>query len=180
MSFLSKKNKREQAYQDYLKGMKYSEIAEKYGVTLNTVKSWKSRQKWTRENEGKCTQKKVCKKKSVQTQKSVQKKKSQKEIEYERIKANLLDQLKAKDRYEEVYIDLVNDYMAMWKIKNDLIEDINSRGVRIETFNSKGQVILKKNDNISEVPKYNSQMMKLLADLGLSAADFESGDDDDL
>ena len=40
--------------------------------------------------------------------------------------------------------------MAMWKIKNDLIEDINSRGVRIETFNSKGQVILKKNDNISE------------------------------
>ena len=129
---------------------------------------------------GNAHKKKCAKKKSVQTQKSVQKKKSQKEIEYERIKANLLDQLKAKDRYEEVYIDLVNDYMAMWKIKNDLIEDINSRGVRIETFNSKGQVILKKNDNISEVPKYNSQMMKLLADLGLSAAEFESGDDDDL
>lgn len=74
MSFLSKKNKREQAYQDYLKGMKYSEIAEKYGVTLNTVKSWKSRQKWTRENEGKCTQKKSVQKKECANSKKCAKK----------------------------------------------------------------------------------------------------------
>ena len=30
------------AYIDYCKGMKYKEIAEKYGVTINTVKSWKT------------------------------------------------------------------------------------------------------------------------------------------
>ena len=36
------------AYKDYLKGMKYKEIAEKYGVTINTVKSWKTRYKWSR------------------------------------------------------------------------------------------------------------------------------------
>ncbi len=35
----------ELAYQDYLNGMKYKEIAEKYGVTINTVKSWKTRYK---------------------------------------------------------------------------------------------------------------------------------------
>ena len=39
----------ELAYQDYLKGMKYKEIAEKYGVTINTVKSWKTRYKWAKE-----------------------------------------------------------------------------------------------------------------------------------
>ncbi|WP_077616760.1 phage terminase small subunit [Caenibacillus caldisaponilyticus] len=39
---------KEQAYQDYLAGMKYKDIAEKYGVTLNTVKSWKTRYKWSR------------------------------------------------------------------------------------------------------------------------------------
>lgn len=33
----------ELAYEDYLNGMKYKEIAEKYNVTLNTVKSWKTR-----------------------------------------------------------------------------------------------------------------------------------------
>ena len=37
------------AYQDYKKGMKYKEIAEKYGVTINTVKSWKTRYKWSRD-----------------------------------------------------------------------------------------------------------------------------------
>ena len=55
----------ELAYQDYLKGMKYKEIAEKYGVTINTVKSWKTRYKWSKDskksvhtNTGKvCTQK---------------------------------------------------------------------------------------------------------------------------
>ena len=31
------------AEQDYMSGMKYKDIAEKYGVTLNTVKSWKVR-----------------------------------------------------------------------------------------------------------------------------------------
>ena len=39
----------ELAYQDYRKGMKYKEIAEKYGVTINTVKSWKTRYKWSKD-----------------------------------------------------------------------------------------------------------------------------------
>ncbi|PWV97450.1 uncharacterized protein YjcR [Paenibacillus cellulosilyticus] len=33
---------------DYQAGLKYKEIAEKYGVTLNTVKSWKQRHGWER------------------------------------------------------------------------------------------------------------------------------------
>lgn len=36
----------ELAEQDYMDGMKYKDIAAKYGVTLNTVKSWKTRYKW--------------------------------------------------------------------------------------------------------------------------------------
>lgn len=40
----------ELAYVDYLKGMKYKEIAEKYGVTINTVKSWKTRYKWSKDD----------------------------------------------------------------------------------------------------------------------------------
>ena len=37
------------AYVDYLNGMKYKDIAEKYGVTINTVKSWKTRYGWTKD-----------------------------------------------------------------------------------------------------------------------------------
>lgn len=43
--------------------MKYKDIAEKYGVTINTVKSWKTRNKWSRD--GVHTQEK-----SVHTQRS--------------------------------------------------------------------------------------------------------------
>lgn len=40
---------KEQAEQDYLAGMKYKDIAAKHDVTINTVKSWKTRGKWVRE-----------------------------------------------------------------------------------------------------------------------------------
>ena len=51
----------ELAYEDYQSGMKYKEIAEKYNVTLNTVKSWKTRH-WNKigvhtKTEKVCTQK---------------------------------------------------------------------------------------------------------------------------
>lgn len=36
------------AYKDYQAGMKYTDIASKYGVTINTVKSWKTRHSWQR------------------------------------------------------------------------------------------------------------------------------------
>jgi uncharacterized protein YjcR len=42
-------NKYVQAQKDYVKGMKYKDIAEKYQVSLNTVKSWKKRYGWKRE-----------------------------------------------------------------------------------------------------------------------------------
>lgn len=38
-----------------MSGMKYKDIADKYGVSLNTVKSWKKRYNWDRKG---CTQKK--------------------------------------------------------------------------------------------------------------------------
>ncbi|GAK09615.1 phage terminase small subunit [Geomicrobium sp. JCM 19038] len=42
-------DKHEQAEKDYVQGMKYKDIADKHGVSLNTVKSWKKRHGWTRE-----------------------------------------------------------------------------------------------------------------------------------
>lgn len=58
------KEKYELAYEDYLAGMKYKEIAAKYEVTINTVKSWKSR--YWKDKKG-CTQKKKVAHKKVAT-----------------------------------------------------------------------------------------------------------------
>ena len=47
------------AEKDYMAGMKYKDIAEKYGTTINTVKSWKKRYGWNRK-EGAPKKEKVC------------------------------------------------------------------------------------------------------------------------
>lgn len=47
----------ELAENDYMSGMKYKEIAEKYGVSINTVKSWKKRYEWDRKGVHTKTQK---------------------------------------------------------------------------------------------------------------------------
>jgi len=50
--------KRIAAQHDYELGMKYKDIAEKYGVSFNTVKSWRSRYGWVRKGAKKgCTKK---------------------------------------------------------------------------------------------------------------------------
>ena len=65
------------AYIDYCNGMKYKDIAEKYGVTINTVKSWKTRYKWSKDNE-KSVHTKI---KNVCTQKNTKEKAAVKEVE---------------------------------------------------------------------------------------------------
>lgn len=55
--------KRIAAQHDYELGMKYKDIAEKYGVSFNTVKSWRSRYGWVRNGA-----KKGCKKKPKRVQ----------------------------------------------------------------------------------------------------------------
>lgn len=42
--------KYELAEADYIAGMKYKDIAAKYDVSINTVKSWKQRYKWSKDN----------------------------------------------------------------------------------------------------------------------------------
>lgn len=51
--------KHEKVEADYMAGMKYKDIAEKYGTTINTVKSWKKRYGWNRK-EGAPKKEKVC------------------------------------------------------------------------------------------------------------------------
>ncbi|TLQ08823.1 TerS [Marinilactibacillus psychrotolerans] len=51
-------DRQEQAEQDYLSGMKYKDIADKYEVSINTVKSWKQRNGWTRDGTKKGAHKK--------------------------------------------------------------------------------------------------------------------------
>ncbi len=94
------------------------------------------------------------------------------------IKKDLLDQLERNGVYGKHYLDLVNDYMSLWEIKNKLIKDIKERGVSVKYDNGGGQSGFKKNDSIAELNKTNAQMLKILNELGLKPSRSD-GDPDD-
>lgn len=74
----------ELAEADYKNGMKYKDIAEKYGVSINTVKSWKTRYKWSKKSVH-TKEEKVC----TQINKKVNKKSKKKEPVVEEVKEML-------------------------------------------------------------------------------------------
>ena len=101
-------------------------------------------------------------------------------ISKRKIKQDLIDQLERRGVYGQQYLDLINDYMALWEIKNALIKDIKMRGVAVEYQNGQHQWGIKKNDSIAELNKTNAQMLRILQELGLRATDIDgAGDDDD-
>ncbi|KFX56687.1 terminase small subunit [Clostridium botulinum] len=93
------------AEEDYINGMKYKEIAEKYNVSINTVKSWKTRYKWCKDKKSMHTKnKKVC----TQSKKSAGAKKQNKEINKEPIADEVKevmenDELNDKQRLFRIY-----------------------------------------------------------------------------
>ena len=87
----------------------------------------------------------------------------------ELIKTDLLEQLYKNGVKGSQFVDLIDDYMSLWDLKNKLINDINERGAMISWNNGGGQHGFKKNDAVAEYPKVNKQMLALLKELGLQA-----------
>ena len=153
----------EEAYLDYMAGMKYKDIAKKHNVSVNTVRSWKTRNGWIRatSNKSKPKKKECAPQINVRRKCAVpaKDKKLRKEIE-----EDLIEQLNEKGAAYAHYIDMVRDYMSLWDIKNLLNADIKERGAVVKWNGN-----LKKNDSIQEFNKTNAQMLKILSELGLKA-----------
>ena len=98
------------------------------------------------------------------------------------IKKDLVNQLERNGVYGHHYLDLIDDYMALWDIKNKLIRDIKDRGVVVRYQNGETQWGHKKNDSIAELNKTNGQMLKILAELGLkpSRSDGDPNEDEEM
>jgi P27 family predicted phage terminase small subunit len=97
----------------------------------------------------------------------------------EQIRQDLIDQLERQGIYGRHYLDLVEDYMALWDTKNALISDIQKRGVMVRYQNGQNQWGHKKNDSVDNLVKVNKQMLMLLKELGLRAENFEADSNDD-
>ena len=86
---------------------------------------------------------------------------------YRSIRKSLLDQLERGGNDVPHFIDVVEDYMKMYIIKELASYDVQTRGTFVEWSNSETQYGSKKNDSVDQVLKTNQQMIKLLDMLGI-------------
>lgn len=174
------------AEKDYLAGMTYAKLADKYSVSESTIKTWRKKFGWIRQKVEKVSESdtKQGNFRAENTPKTIPKKSTSKRAtdkikketlltyetttteQYEAMRDDLLNQLKNNGVTGLFYNDLIDVYMKMYKIKNELILDIEERGVAVEWSNGK-QTSVKRNDSLDGLHKTVSQMLNILSKLGL-------------
>jgi hypothetical protein len=97
----------------------------------------------------------------------------------QRIEESLLEQLEMKGADMDHFVDLVEDYMSLWDVKNDLLEDIKERGVMYRDFSSVGIEMMKNNPSVRELVGINRQMLSILKDLDINTKTVALFNDDD-
>jgi len=95
----------------------------------------------------------------------------------DQIKQDLLDQLERNGVYGDHYLDLIEDYISLWEIKNKLIKDGKAHPFT-EWRNSETSFGRKKNDSIDQAVKVHQQMMKILEFLGVKPSKQDGGEVD--
>lgn len=85
-----------------------------------------------------------------------------------RVRKSLQEQLEAKGADIELFIDQLNDYMAMWDLKESLKDDIQKNGLRLNYATSNGGKAEKDNPSVKQLPLVNKQMLMLLKQMDIS------------
>lgn len=96
------------------------------------------------------------------------------------IKEDLLLQLQSINKIGKFYTDMVDDYIYFYQLKRKLQTDIRKKGLRYEQTNGNGILVEKPNESILNLTKINTQMLKILNDLGLKEPqepDDQNGED---
>lgn len=81
-----------------------------------------------------------------------------------KIQKDLVGQLKEKSIVGHHYTDLVQDYLALWDLKCDLIDEIQASGIQVPGMHGP-----KSNPSITDLHKTNDRMLKILDAIGLKA-----------
>lgn len=79
-----------------------------------------------------------------------------------------------------LWLDLVEDYMKFWDLKEELQKSIRTKGAMVTVRNGK-QRFYKRNDAVVELPKVSRRMTDILDMLKIQAPDIkdeDEGDDD--
>lgn len=95
------------------------------------------------------------------------------------IKDDLLEQLEAQGKYQNYYLDLIEDYMKYYDLKRKCQRDIKGKGLRYEVVSGNGFKSEKPNESVQNLMKITTTMLKILDELGLQNPINTSDNSDD-
>ena len=96
----------------------------------------------------------------------------------EKIRQSLLDQLKAQNKVTDYCIDLIETYMAHWRLKERMTKDIEENGLRICVTTGNGIDKEIPNPSISDNQRETSLMLQILDKLDLKTPVLAESKDD--
>ena len=85
-----------------------------------------------------------------------------------KIENELKKQLKANGINADYLKDMISDYMSLWDLKNELLDDIKANGIKVVGMHGP-----KSNPAINDLHKTNDRMIKILDALNLNAPKVE-------
>lgn len=101
-------------------------------------------------------------------------------VRKEQVKKSLIEQLELRGAKLPFFESLIEDYMTLWKIADDLKADIKTRGVVYKDFSSVGVEMMKNNPSTKELVMVNKQMTSLLKELDLTTTTCKVEEDEEL
>lgn len=72
----------------------------------------------------------------------------------------------------------IEEYIKYWNANQALFQDVETRGVKVKTFNSKGLEIIKTNESLADAQKNTAAMLKILNVLNLQEPVMSGSADD--
>ncbi|MEI3605933.1 hypothetical protein SPD48_09545 [Pseudogracilibacillus sp. SE30717A] len=96
------------------------------------------------------------------------------------VRADLRKQLRENGMDTHLWLDLIEDYMKFWDLKEELQKSIRTKGAMVTVENGK-QRFYKRNDAVVELPKVSKRMTDILDKLKIQVAEIKDegeGDDD--
>lgn len=95
------------------------------------------------------------------------------------LRRDLEDQLIARGKHEQYYMDLAADYIFYSNLKDSLKKDIDDRGLVVESMTGNGFKVEKPNDSLQNVIKTTNLMLKILKELQLNEPKGAAVDEED-
>jgi chlorite dismutase len=95
------------------------------------------------------------------------------------IREALKEQLTNQNKFGEQFDDMIEDYIFLVSLKEELQYDIKIKGLRYSSMTGNGYTTDKPNESVQNLLKVNGQMLKILQELDLKAPE-EEGEGDDL